>query len=137
MRILAQSLLRMRANANPRSASSDGREFIEQHRSNTLKRGIIEHEPREHAFGHHLDARLRDTCEPKRTRYPTVSPTFLAERRRHPLGRRARRQPSRFQHKNFAIFHPRLFEQHQRHARGLAGARRRDQHGGICIATPP
>ena len=80
---------------------------------------------------------LRDTFEPKRTRRPTVSPTLLAERRRHALGGGARGEPARLQHQDFLVRRPRLVEQHQRHARGLAGAGRRDQHGGIAAAAAP
>ena len=54
---------------------------------------------------------LRDTFEPKRTRRPTVSPTLLAERRGHALGRGARGEPARLQHQDFLVRRPGLVDQ--------------------------
>ena len=73
---------------------------------------------------------LADIFEPKRTRKPTVSPVRSPKRLRHAVGGGARRDPARFQHEDFSR-RPRFLAQHQRHARGLAGAGRRDQHGDI------
>ncbi len=56
---------------------------------------------------------------------------LLAERRRHASRRRARGEPSRLQHEDLFARRPGLVDQHQRHARRLAGAGRRDQHGGV------
>ena len=72
--------------------------------------------------------------EPKRTRKPTVSPTCSPSVEAMRAGGGARGQPARLQHQDFLILRPRLVEQHQRHARGLAGARRRHQHGGVVRA---
>ena len=60
---------------------------------------------------------------------------LLAQRRRHARGRGARGEPARLQHQDLLVLRPRLVEQHQRHARGLAGAGRRDQHGGVVRAS--
>ncbi len=72
--------------------------------------------------------------EPKRTRRPTVSPTCSprvdAMRARPLRARRAFAAPAR----NLFIFGPERVEQHQRHARGLAGTGRRHQHGGVSDA---
>ena len=75
---------------------------------------------------------LRDTLEPKRTRSPTVSPTFSPSvaAMRSAAARAASRRGSST--RIFLFGRPGLVEQHQRHARGLAGARRRDQHGGVA-----
>ena len=59
---------------------------------------------------------------------------LFAERLRHALGRRARRKPARLQHDDLAVLRPGLVDQHQRHARGLAGAGRRHQHRGLARA---
>src|SRR5262249_28566822 len=65
---------------------------------------------------------------------------LFAERRRHAPRRRARREPSRLLHDDLAAAEPRLLEKGEWHARRLAGARRRDQHGSIakrqCILQP-
>ena len=75
-----------------------------------------------------------DTFEPKRTRRPTVSPTFSPQRLRHPFGGGARGEPARFQHDDFLLRRPRLVHQDQRHPRGLAGAGRRHQHRSLARA---
>ena len=62
---------------------------------------------------------------------------LFAQRRRHARRRGARRQPARLQQQDLFIFRPRLVEKHQRHARGLAGAGRRHQHGGIRASRTP
>ena len=73
----------------------------------------------------------RDTFEPKRTRRPDGLADFLAQRLGHALGGRARREPARLQHDDLFALRPAFVGEHERHARGLAGARRRDQDGGI------
>ncbi len=107
-------------------------EFVEQHGRDAIERGIIEHEPREHALGHHLDAGaardFRAEPHPIADRFSHL----LAERRRHALGRGARRDPARLQHEDLAPFRPGLVDEHQRHPRGLAGAGRRDQDRGVA-----
>ena len=56
----------------------------------------------------------------------------FAQRARHPVRRRARGEPARLEHDDLAPGDPGLVEQRERHARGLAGARRRDEHGGVA-----
>ena len=57
LQILAQALLRV---ARQRQAEIGIEralvEFVEQHGGDAVERGIVEDQPREHAFGHHLDA---------------------------------------------------------------------------------
>ena len=74
-----------------------------------------------------------DIFEPKRTRRPTVSPTCSPSvaAMRAAAARAASRRGSSTQ--DLFVLRPRLVEQHQRHARGLAGAGRRHQHGGIVV----
>ncbi len=106
-------------------------EFVEQHGGNAIEGRIVENKPREHAFSDDLDARafchLR--IEPH-AKTDGVADLF-AQGRRHTRGGSAGRKPARLQHQNFPVFRPRLVEQHQRHARRLAGAWWSDQHGGI------
>ena len=71
---------------------------------------------------------LRPILEPRRTRRPDRLADRLAERLRHAVRRRPRREPARLQHDDLAAVDPGLVEQHERHARGLAGAGRRDEH---------
>ena len=60
-------------------------------------------------------------------------PTLLSRRIR-PLGRRPRRQTPRFEHEDALAGEPGLVEQGQRHAGGLAGARRGFQNGLVLCA---
>ena len=132
LQVVAQALLRV---ARQRQAEIGIEralvEFVEQHGGDAVERRIVEDQPREDAFGDDLDARLarhlRAEAHPQADRLADL----LAQRRRHALGRRARGEPARLQHQDFPVRRPGLVEQHQRHARGLAGARRRDQHGGV------
>ncbi len=55
----------------------------------------------------------------------------------HPLGAGAGGDPARFQHDDFLVSEPRLIEQRQRHSRGLAGAGRCHQHGGVVVGERP
>ena len=106
-------------------------EFIEQHRRNTCQLGIIEDQPREHAFGNHLDAGLgRHPRAEAHAQADRIADPFT-QRLGHAVGRGARRDPARLQHEDLAALRPRLLRQHQRHARGLARARRRDEHGRV------
>jgi len=57
----------------------------------------------------------------------------LAECACHAVGGGARRDSARLKHKNFSG-RPWLVLEHQRHARGLAGTGRRNQHGDIARA---
>jgi len=108
-------------------------EFIEQHRGDAVERRIVENEPGEDAFSDDLDARPARHlgAEPDAEAYGLAD--ALLQRRSHPLGGRARRKPARLQHQDFLIRRPRLADQHQRHARGLAGAGRRDKNRGVAL----
>jgi hypothetical protein len=56
----------------------------------------------------------------------------LAQRRRHARGSGAGCEPSRLEHDDLPSLRPRLARQHERHARGLAGARRGHQHRHVA-----
>ena len=107
--------------------------FVEQHRRDAFKRGIVEDQAGENALGDHLDARAfrHFGAEP----HPVSNRLAdgFAKRLRHPLGGGAGGEPARFQHQDFAFAGPRLAGQHQRHPRGLAGAGRRHQHRSRAV----
>ena len=130
--ILAQALLRIAREREPEIGIEGAfMEFVEQHGGNAIERRIVEHQSREHALGDDLDASLARHLRAKAHAIADRLADLLAERRRHALGRRARGEPARLKHENFFVCRPRLVDEHQRHARGLAGAGRRDQHGDV------
>ena len=92
---------------------------------------IVEDLPRENAFGDDLDARRARHFRAEAHAIADRLADLLAERLRHALGAGARRDPPRLEHEDLLARQPRLVQQRQRHARGLAGAGRRDQDGGI------
>ena len=100
--------------------------FVEQHAGDALERRIVEDHAREDAFGDDLDARsrrdFRFEAHPQADRFADI----LAERRRHAARRRAGGETSRLQQNELAALRPVGVEQRERHARGLAGAGRRD-----------
>ena len=103
--------------------------FVEDHRRDPLQAGIVQDHADENALRHDLD--------PCRSGYRALEAyaqahrlaDAFAERRGHPLRRRTRRQPPRFQHDDRLAGHPGFVEQHQRNPRRLAGAGRRHEDG--------
>ncbi len=75
--ILAQALLRVARKRQPEIGIERAlMEFVEQHGGDAIERGIVEHQPREHALGDHLDAGALATPSSRSARAgPTVSPT--------------------------------------------------------------
>ena len=109
-------------------------EFVEQQCGDPVKRGIVEHHAREHALGDDLDA---GAARHLRAEAHAIADGFadrLAERRRHARRRGAGGEASRLKDDDLLAVSPGLLRQHQRHARGLAGTRRRHQDGGIVGA---
>jgi len=109
-------------------------EFVEQHRRDALERGIIEDHVGEDALGHDLDAGLTGDLGPEANPVTDRVANGLAQRLGHAIGGGARGKPARFQDQDFAFLPPALLRQHQRHARGLAGAGRRNQHHGVALS---
>jgi len=105
--------------------------LVEQHGGDAVQFGIVENLPREDAFGDDLD--------PGRARYFRAEAHAVADgvadplpdRLRHALGAGAGRDPARLQHDDLLCLEPGFVEQRQRHPRGLSGAGRRHQHGGV------
>ena len=108
-------------------------EFIEQHRGNAIERRIVQNEPGEDAFGDNLNAGLARHFRAEANTQADRFADFLVQRRGHPLGRGASGEPSRLQHQDFLVRGPERVEQPQRHPRGLAGARRRNEDGSILL----
>jgi hypothetical protein len=104
-------------------------ELVEQHRADSGKLGIVEDHPGEDALGDDLDPRPR----PGLRDHPRPQADPLADRLRqgvrHALRGRSRGDAARLQDQDFPPGQPVVVHQRQRHARRLAGARRRDQHG--------
>ena len=109
-------------------------ELVEQQRGDAVERRIVEDHAREHALGHDLDAGPPRHLGAEAHAIADGVADRLAERRRHARGGGAGGEPPRLQHDDFLARGPRLRGEHQRHPRGLAGARRRHQHGGVARA---
>ena len=107
-------------------------QLVEDHAADAVERGIVLQQAQEEAVGDDLDARARTDLrvEPHAVAHGLAD--RLAQRRRHAARRRARRQPPRLLHHDLAAAEPGCIEQRQRHARRLAGARRRDEDRGIA-----
>ena len=138
LQILAQALLRV---ARQREAEIGVEralvEFVEQHaRRRPSSDGIVEDHAGEDAFGDHLDAgparHLRAEAHAIADRVADLSRRASPPCARRRRARRAGAAPARG---SCLPLRPRLVEQHQRHARGLAGAGRRDQHGADCAPS--
>ena len=122
-----------RASANPRSASSE-RSWNSSNSTarDAFENGIVEDHAREHALGDDLDAgparHFRDRSA--RDSRPSRRPVRRASSRdAHSSG--ARREPARLEREELHVLRPGLPGEHQRHTRGLAGARRGDQRGQV------
>jgi hypothetical protein len=105
-------------------------ELVEQHRGNAAEFGIVEQHAGEHALRHYLDTGARR--DPRVEPHPVADrrPHLLAEALCHPARRGPCRQPARFEHDDAAVPTPGRGQQAQRHAGGLAGPGRGDEHGG-------
>ena len=107
-------------------------ELVEQHGGDPGQFRIVENLPGEGAFG--------DDFDPRRARHFRAEPDpvadgladAFAQRLCHPLGAGAGGDPPRLQHDDFPVCSPWRVEQRQWHPRGLAGAGRRHQHGGVA-----
>ena len=134
--ILAQALLRV---AREREAEIGVErafvEFVEQHGGDAGEFRIVEDEPREDALGDDFDAGLARDLRAEAHAQADGLADLLAQRLRHARGGRARGDPARFQHEDLSVLRPGFLRQHQRDARGLAGAGRGDEDGRIARAS--
>src|SRR5581483_4689173 len=90
---------------------------------------------REDSFGHHFDAGGLRNLGAEADAVADGFANFLAKGMRHPLGAGARGYPTRLQHDDLLGLGPRLIKQCERHARGLAGARRRNSTAALWPAS--
>ncbi len=109
-------------------------ELVEQNGGDARERGVVEDEAREHALGHHLDARRGRDFGAEAYAVADAGADGFAQRRSHARGRRARGKPARLEHEELFSLRPRLGGEHERNPRGLAGAGRGDQDGGVSRA---
>ncbi len=109
-------------------------ELVEQNSRDARKRGIVENEPREDAFGHDFDARRRGDFGAETDAVADARADRLTECCRHARGRSPCGEPARLEHDEFLSRGPRLRRQHQRNPRRLAGAWRGHQHRGRLSA---
>ena len=104
-------------------------EFVEDDEAHAGELRIGLQAAGEDAFGDHLDAGPgRDLAvEPHGVAHRAAH--LLAQRLGHAPCRGARRKPARLEHDDLAAVEPGLVEEHQRHARCLAGARLGHEQG--------
>ena len=107
-------------------------QLVEDHAADAVERRVVLQHAEEETVGHHFDAGARPHLgvEPHAIAHG-LADRFAQGRRHAPRGS-ARRQPPRLLHDDLGVAEPRRVEQGQRHARRLAGAGRRHQHGGIA-----
>ena len=107
--------------------------FVKQNGRNPVERGIGKDHAREHALGHDLDARaLRDEARQPHAQADRLANLF-AQGRGHAGGGGASGETTRLEQDEALALRPRLVKERERRARGLAGARRRDQHRARMI----
>ncbi|MNZ42654.1 hypothetical protein D3C78_602340 [compost metagenome] len=102
--------------------------LIEDQQAHAFERRVFLQAPGEDAFGDHFDTGVRSDlavqANPVADRFADLFPEFAGEA----LGRRPRRQPARFKHEDRLPRQPRLIQQCQGHAGGLAGTGRCFEH---------
>ncbi len=107
-------------------------QLVEDHAADTVQGGIVLQHSQEQAVGHDFDSGTRADLG--------VQPHAIADRLsdrftealRHASCRRPGRQPPRLLHDDLGYAEPRCVEKGERHARRLAGTRRRHQDGSIA-----
>lgn len=109
-------------------------EFVEDHQADAVQRRIVLQAAGEDALGDHFDAGPRPDLALQADAIADGLADPLPQLGGQPLGRRARRQPARFEHEDALAGEPGLAEQRQRHPGGLAGARRGFEHGLVVFA---
>ena len=107
-------------------------QLVEDHAADAVERRIVLQHPQEEAVGHDLDARARAhlAVEPHAIAHGFADRLASVAAMRRAAARAASRRGSSITILRAA--EPRRVEQRQRHARRLAGARRRHQHGGVA-----
>ena len=128
--ILAQSRLRIERQGQAEIGVERALvELVEEDGANAGQRGIVEDEARENALGDHFDARFRSDARIEAGADADGFADLLAGQLRHAFGRGAGGQAARLQQQDLGAPEPRRIEQCRRHARRLAGAGWRHEHG--------
>ena len=104
-------------------------ELVEQDRGHAVEAGIRLQHPRQHALGHHFDARAGSDARIEAGAIAHRFTGLFAERLRHAPRHRARGDPTRLEHQDPASLRPRFTLQRERHDCALAGTGRGLQHG--------
>ena len=129
--IRAQRLLDFQAQGEPEIGVQGALvEFVEDHGTIGSQAGVALQVAGEQPLGDHLDPRRAADLPVEAHGVADGFAHRLAQQLGHARGRRPRCQPARLEHQDPPPGEPRLGQQMQRHQRGLAGARRRLQHGG-------
>ena len=103
-------------------------EFVEDHQADTLQRRVVLQTAGKNALGDHLDARTRTDLAVQANAVAHRLADRFAQLAGQALGSGARGQTTRLQHDDALPGQPRLVEQRQRYAGGLAGTGWRLQH---------
>ena len=112
-------------------------ELVEQHCRDAVERRIGEDHAREHAFGHDLDTALRSDLRGEAGPQANRLAEALAEEVRHAACCGAGGEAARLEDQDLPARDPRLIEEGERHARRLAGPRRRDEDSGAGFRQCP
>lgn len=107
--------------------------FVEDQQAHPVQRRVVLQAPGEDAFGDHFDAGTRADLAVQANAVTDGFAHRLAQFAGQPFGCRAGSQPARFEHQDALAGQPRLIEQGQWHAGGLAGARRCLEHGFVAL----
>ncbi|MNO55022.1 hypothetical protein D3C76_455050 [compost metagenome] len=107
--------------------------FVEDHQPHPLQRRVGLQAAGEDAFGHYLDAGFRPDLAVQADAIAHGFADLFAQLAGQALGRSPRCQAPGFEHENALPSQPRLIEQRQRHAGGLAGARWRLEHRFVTV----
>ncbi|MNP18243.1 hypothetical protein D3C76_1107160 [compost metagenome] len=108
-------------------------ELVENQQAHAFQRRVGLQAAGKNAFGHHLDTGFRPDLAVQANAVTHRFTDLLAQFTGQPFGCRPRRQAPRFEHENGLPGQPRLVQQRQRHAGGLAGAGGRFEHGFVAF----
>jgi hypothetical protein len=111
--------------------------LVEHHHPEPAPSLPPEQAPQQHALGHVPEPRVPARLLLEAHAVANAAAELAAELARDETRREPRRQPPRLGHPDLLAFCQRGLEQRTRHARGLAGARRRlDHHGTRRLERP-
>ena len=103
-------------------------EFIDHHCGNGVEKRVRKQAPQEHPLGQEADPSLGSSHVLESELIADGTADLLAEFLGNAAGGHLRRNPSRLEHENLAVFPELRLQERAGHAGGLAGARRRFQN---------